>query len=111
MPDSDSDRKYQLLINKFEIQLEKAVKQDNKQQISDFVVIGRDDRDQSYLILQYKVTQIREAQVCWCYANQPITVGEVVRGKLLPPNNPKEIWDELLTLQHQADSLPTLLVE
>ncbi|ARV60830.1 hypothetical protein BZZ01_21395 [Nostocales cyanobacterium HT-58-2] len=87
------------------------MQQDNKQEISDFIVIGRDDKDQSYLILQYNATQRNQAEVLWCRANQAITVGEVVRGKLLPPKHPNVIWDELLTSQHQIDYLPTLLVE
>jgi hypothetical protein len=86
------------------------VEQDTNQQISCFIVLGRDDKDQSYLILQYKAIQTSEAQVYWCHANQPITVGEMVQGQLLPPKHPV-IGDELLTSQHKLDSLPTLLVE
>lgn len=76
------------------------MKQDNIQQISLFIVLGRDDKDQSYLILEYNATQKSEPEVYWCHANQPITVGDVVRGKLLCANHLKE-----------TDSLPTLLVE
>ncbi|BAY43791.1 hypothetical protein SAMD00079811_13730 [Scytonema sp. HK-05] len=87
------------------------MKQDNIQQISHFIVLGRDDKDQSYLILEYNATQKSEPEVYWCHANQPITVGDVVRGKLLAAKHPKLTEDDLLTLQHQEHSLPTLLVE
>ncbi|NMG08367.1 hypothetical protein DP117_16260 [Brasilonema sp. UFV-L1] len=82
------------------------MKQDNHQQVSHYnIVLGRNDRDKSYHYLQYNQIKTNKAQVCWCQANQSITVGEVVRGKLQPSEN------ELPTCEHQADSLPTLLVE
>ncbi|NJM73301.1 MAG: hypothetical protein HC862_26000 [Scytonema sp. RU_4_4] len=89
------------------------MKQNNHQQALHYIVLGKDDSDNSYLILQYNLIQTSEAEVCWCYANQLITVGEVVRGKLQPSvEDPKVIGgDESPTSEHQADSLPTLLVE
>ncbi len=87
------------------------MKQHNIQQISHFIVLGSDDKDQSYLILEYNATQKSEPEVYWCHANQPITVGDVVRGKLLPAKHLKVTEDAFLTSQHQEDSLPTLLVE
>ena len=87
------------------------MKHDNIQQISHFIVLGRDEKDQSYLILEYNATQKSEPEVYWCHANQAITVGDVVRGKLLPAKHLKVTKDDLLTSQHQRDSLPTLLVE
>lgn len=87
------------------------MKQDNIQHISHFIVLGRDDKDQSYLILEYNATQKSEPEVYWCHANQPIAVGDVVRGSLLPAKHPKVTEDDLLNSQHQGDFLPTLLVE
>jgi hypothetical protein len=87
------------------------VKQDNIQQISHFIVLGRDAQDQSYLILEYNATQKSQPEVYWCHTNQPITVGEVVRGKLLPAKHAKVISDDSLSSQHQGGYLPTLLVE
>lgn len=74
------------------------MQQNNNQQMSDYIVLGRDDTDKSYLLLQYNLIQTSEAEVFWCHANQPMIVGEVVRGKLLPS-------------EHQKNNLPTLLVE
>ena len=87
------------------------MKQDNIQQISHYIVLGRDDQDESYLILEYNAIQKSQPEVYWCHTNQPITVGEVVRGKLLPPKHPKVISDDSLSPQHQRPYLPTLLVE
>jgi hypothetical protein len=88
------------------------VKQDNNQEIFNYIVLGKDGRDQSYLILQYDLIQTHEAQVWWCHANQPMIVGEVVRGKLQPSVHQKVIQgNELPTSEHQEDNLPTLLVE